>query len=56
MEEKNDQIHCLDKDEPQFYIKKEEHDQFFVETSDICKSDHDDYQKGDQNVILEFQK
>ena len=30
LEENDDQIHCLDKEEPQFYIKKEDHDQFFA--------------------------
>lgn len=39
LEENDDQIHCLDKDEPQFYIKKEDHDHFFAETSDNCKND-----------------
>ena len=56
LEKNDDQIHCLDKNEPHFYIKKEDHDQFFAETSNNCKSDHDDYKKGYQNVILEFQK
>lgn len=55
-EENNDHIHCLDKEEPQFYIKKEDHDQFFVESSDKCNNDQDDYKRGYQNAILEFQK
>ena len=56
LEENDNQIHCLDKDEPQFYIKKEDHDHFFAKTYDVCKNDQDDYQKRYQNVILEFQK
>ena len=56
VEENDDQIHCLDKDEPKFYIRKEDHDQFYAETSDICKNDQNNYQKGYQNTIMEFQK
>ena len=56
MEENDDKIHFLDKEEPQFYIKKEDHDHSFVETSDNCNSDQDDYKKGYQNAIMEYQK
>ena len=56
LEENVDKIHCLDKEEPHFYIKKEDHDHFFAETSDKCNSYQDDYKKRYQNAILEFQK
>ena len=56
LEDNDDQMHCLDKDEPQFYIKKEDHNHFFTETSDMCKKYQDDYQRGYQNAIMEFQK
>ena len=56
LEENEDQIHCLDKDEPKFYIKKEDHDQFYAETFDMCKNDQNDYKKGYQNAIMEFQR
>ena len=54
LEENDDQIHCLYKEEPQFYIKKEDHDHFFAETSNKYNSDQDDYKKNTRIPFWSF--
>ena len=54
VEENDDHIHCLDKDELKFYIRKEDHDQYYTETTNTCNNDQEDYQRGSQNAIMEF--
>ena len=39
VEENNDHIHCLDKDEPKFYIRKEDHDQCYTRTTENNQDD-----------------
>lgn len=50
-------INCFDKNEPKFYLTKEEHDNSYQELNDdSLTAENMDYQRGYQNAILEFQK
>jgi hypothetical protein len=54
-EEPPEDIHCFDLEEPQIYLTKEEHDMFIQYHNDELK-EKEDYRKGYQNAIMEFQK
>ena len=57
LEDIEDHIHCVDKGETKFYITKEDHDKSFQDLNgDFEILENEDYERGYQNAILEFQK
>ena len=57
MEGTKNHIHYFDKGESKFYFTKEYHDNSCQDSNDCFEvSKNDDYERGYQNSILEFQK
>ena len=57
IEEIEDHIQCFDQSEVKFYLTKEEHSKSYQRSNDdFLNTKNDDYKRGYQNAILEFQK